>query len=305
MGQRAHCIVVTGFDGAGLATCLPVGPAAGEGVLEEGELVRIVTHVIDEAGEQGGLDVGAAYTGGAEDGGAAVVPAHPRHQVLSAVDGFGQAGEAGAVAEEVGAHGQHDVDRRILGAGLEQQVDEGGGRGFVGGRNVVKLAVAEEFFELVHDHQELGAFGQARLLPGFDQAPATHGKGGLDEFGEREGAVVQLAVQGARGGEGLGECPQGVAARSAAGDAPGAAGTGEEAPVQGRAQAAIDEGRLAAAGAADDGQEAPAGESVHHGVHLGFTAEEQVLLVFAEGADAGVGAGRQIAHGVSDRPRAA
>jgi hypothetical protein len=303
VGEGADGVVVAGLDGARLAAGLPVGPAAGQGVLEQRELVGVVAHVVDEAGEQGGGDVGAAHPRRALDGGAAFVAAHARHEVLAAVDGFGQAGKAGAVAEKIGAHGEDDVDRDVLGAGFEQQVDEGGGGVAVFGL-VGEIAVAEELFELVDDEQQAGAVGQRGLVPGFDQAAAAHGEGGFEEFGLAEGAAGGGAAEGFGRGQCGGEGAQRVAAGPATGHAPGAAGPGEQAPVQGRAQAAIDEGGFAAAGAADDGQEAATGEGVHHCVHLGFAAEEEKLFVFAEGADAGVGRAGLWVHELTPSARA-
>ena len=74
----------------------------------------------------GDLDVGSAAL--TLDGGASLVPGHSRHQVLSGVDGLGQAGKLRAVAEKVRAHRQHDVDRaRRLRGGLKQQAHKSDG----------------------------------------------------------------------------------------------------------------------------------------------------------------------------------
>ena len=51
VGEGADGVVVDGLDGADVARCLPVGPGLGEGVLEQGKLVRVVAHVVHQPGE--------------------------------------------------------------------------------------------------------------------------------------------------------------------------------------------------------------------------------------------------------------
>ena len=61
-----------------------------------------------------GRDLATADGHRAGDRLAQLVAGQPRHQVLAVVDRLGQVGELRAVAEEVRAHGEHDVDRHRL-----------------------------------------------------------------------------------------------------------------------------------------------------------------------------------------------
>ena len=89
----------------------PVFPSAHERVLEYGQLVGVVARVVEESVDESLRDASAADGDGARDRLGSLVARHARDEVLPLVDGFGQAPELRAVAEEVGAHGEYDVDR--------------------------------------------------------------------------------------------------------------------------------------------------------------------------------------------------
>ena len=125
-------------------------------MLQDRQLVGVVAHLVDQAGQQHWVDAGAAHAQRAGDGRAALLAPHARHQVLAAVDGLGQAIELGALAQKVGAHGDDHEHRQRAFAGLvgnvEQQVDEGGG-GLARAAGVsAQRPVAEQLFELVDYH---------------------------------------------------------------------------------------------------------------------------------------------------------
>ena len=133
----------------------PVVPGAHERVLEDGELIVLVAEVIEQAQDEPLGDAAAADGCRAGDGRAQLVAGHARHEVEAVVDRLGQAGEVHAVADEVGAHGDHDVDGQVfLLGGLEQKLDEGD-RGVPGVFDLVVAAEAEELFELVDDDEEI------------------------------------------------------------------------------------------------------------------------------------------------------
>ena len=112
MGHGANGIIMRQVQWpCAIALVLPVRPGAVQGVLQDRQLVRVVAHVVDQTRQQHGRDLRPAHPNGAADGGPAFVAGQPRDQVLAGVDGLGQAGELGAVTQEVRAHRQDDVDR--------------------------------------------------------------------------------------------------------------------------------------------------------------------------------------------------
>ena len=97
-----------------------------------------------------------------------MVPIESRDKKLTAIDHLGQTLELPAVADEIGAHGEHDVDRHI---GLRDRFEKHADK-FVGHflLRLAGLVEAKDLLELVDDQQEVGVLSQPRLLDRFDQA---------------------------------------------------------------------------------------------------------------------------------------
>ena len=118
----------------------------------------------------------------------------PRNQELAPVDHLGQAFELSALADEVGTHRQHHVDRHfLLRRGFQQQADE-----LVGGflLRLAGFVEAEDLLELVDDQQKVGALAQVGLLDRFDQAEVTAAQGGQQIFaGVFLLAIVEVGLQ--------------------------------------------------------------------------------------------------------------
>ena len=106
--------------------------------------------------------------------------------------------------------------------------------------------------------------------------------------------AVEALVQHAVSGQSRGHGAQGVVARPELGHAPGRPGAGHEAPMQGRAQPAVDQRGLAGARGAHHGQEASLGQRVHHDIDLLLAAEKQVFLFFAKRSQPRVGIHRSV-----------
>ena len=100
-----------------LTTSLPMLPGAHQGVLQDGQLVRVFAHVVQHALHESRADLPTADADRALDGLASLVAIHPRDQILVVVHRFGQTAELRAITEKIRAHRQHDVDRHAPAAG--------------------------------------------------------------------------------------------------------------------------------------------------------------------------------------------
>jgi hypothetical protein len=78
-------------------------------MLEDGELVGLVAHIVEEAIDELGGHRCAEEAGGTLNCLAALRTCEARDQVLTAVEGFRQTAELLAVADEVGSHAENDV----------------------------------------------------------------------------------------------------------------------------------------------------------------------------------------------------
>ena len=125
-------------------------------MLQHRELIRAAASLVEEAGHQIVGHVATGRPGRTDDGEAPLFAAQPRRQVLALVDRLGQPVEYRAVADEIGAHGQHDENRelRLLGA-RQQQRDES-----VRLVDVALTAKAEDFFKLIDGDKQVGLVGQ-------------------------------------------------------------------------------------------------------------------------------------------------
>jgi hypothetical protein len=138
-------------------------PGAHEGVLQHGQLIMVITEVVEQPENQALGYFAAGYGDRACDGGSQFVARHAWHNVQAFVNNLGQAGELHAVTDEVGAHGQHDVNGHVvLACGFEKQLEKG--YGFVPGvLNMLASAKAEQFLKLVNDNEEIVMRRNTRL----------------------------------------------------------------------------------------------------------------------------------------------
>src|ERR1700682_5261385 len=141
----------------------PMIPCAHEGVLQHRQLVMVVTEVVEQPQNQALGYFASGYADRAHDGGSQVVAGHAWHNVQACVDNLGQPGELHTVADEVGAHGQHNVNRHVvLACGFQKQLEKG--YSFVPGvLDVFTSAKAEQLLELVYHHEKIVMGGNARL----------------------------------------------------------------------------------------------------------------------------------------------
>ena len=84
------------------------------------------------------------------------------------VNGLRESGKFRAVAQEVGAHGKHNVNGQVrVVPGIQQQTHE---RSYflialsVGSARRFEPAVAKQLLELVDDNQEIGSVGEVSVL---------------------------------------------------------------------------------------------------------------------------------------------
>ena len=316
VGHRADRLVVTQLDRAALVSRAgiidPTRPGAVQRVLQDRQLVGVFTHIVDQPCQQHRADRRARHAHRPGDGGAALVSRQAGHEVLAVVDGLGQAGVGRAVAEKVRAHRQHHEDRtRALLAHLQQQVHKR--RGVVGSGNACpwrggrrEPAVAEQFLELVDDHEQVDPRFQPCLLDDVDQPEPAHAQGRLDNLFARHARGRRCLARRRRGEQHavlrqrVRQRRQRIAARPHHGDAPGRAGAGHQPAVQCRAQAAVDERRLAAARGPQHREKTLRCQLVDHRVDFRLATEEQLLLVGAERPQAGKRmAGRSRRHGAA------
>ena len=170
MLQRADRLVGRDVDGlAGLAMVFPVVPRPHQRVLQDGQLILIVAELVQQPANQPRRDLAAAHGDRTGDRQSDLVAGHPRHQVLAVVDRLRQPRVLHAVADEVGSHRQHDVDRqRGLASRFEQELDERD-RFVAGVLDQAASAEAKQLLELIDDHEEVVAGRDSRVTDGVDE----------------------------------------------------------------------------------------------------------------------------------------
>ena len=90
-------------------------------------------------------------------------------QELPCIDGLRQAVKDGAVPEEIGAHGHHNIRTGTSCCSAGKQQGHKGIRLIA----VALLTIAKNLFELIHQQQEIGALWQGcRVIPPLN--PAVH-----------------------------------------------------------------------------------------------------------------------------------
>ena len=99
---------------------LPVFPGAHEGVLENGQLIGIVSNIVEQLLDKARRHLAATDLGRALDGVGALASIEAGDKILSFVHRLSEVLELGAVPEKVGAHGEDNVDGQFfLPTGLE------------------------------------------------------------------------------------------------------------------------------------------------------------------------------------------
>ncbi len=123
-------------------------------MLETGELIGLLTEIVQQPLQQPRCDLSAGDLDRPFDDALVLLASQPRNQELAPIDHLGQAFELTALADEVGTHRQHDVDRHfLLRRRFQQQADE-----LVGGflLRLAGFVEAKDLLELVDDQQEVG-----------------------------------------------------------------------------------------------------------------------------------------------------
>ncbi len=261
-------------------------------MLQTGELIRLLTEIVQQSLQQPRRDLSAGDLDRPFDDPFVLLAIQTRNQELAPIDHLGQAFELTALADEVGTHRQHDVDRHfLLRRRFQEQADE-----LVGGflLHLAGFVEAKDLFELVDDEQEVGPFAQVGLFDRFDQAEVTAAQGGQQIFaGVFLLAIVEVGLQ-----ERVGQERQRIAAGMRDGDLPRRAGLEHLAAQQLRQQSAADQRRLAAARGPHDRHEAVAAQALEQFHRLFFAAEEQVVLFLGEWSQTGKGIHRRQVRGL-------
>ena len=145
-------------------------------------------------------------------------------------------------------------------------------------------------------------FGSRACRIALDEAHRAPAERGLEEGPVHLG--VFLGPEDLGGVQRFGEVPDRVLAGPEDGDPPGRARLRHDAAVERRDEPRADEGRLAAAGRADDGEETAPAEPGQDLVDAGLAPEEEVVLVGLEAAKPRerIGASFRIEHHASSYP---
>ncbi len=283
-GHSAGGLVVTEVDLLALGVIVgPVVPGPHQGMLENGKLVGVVPHVVEELGEEALGNLRSAHPHGAGDGGAPLGAGETRNEVFTVVDRLRQPAELGAVAQVVRAHGEHDVDLRVLDpARLQQELHEGGS--LLGGAPAL-LPETEEFLELVDHHEGVGSGLHLRLPDRLHQSERAAIEGGA-HLVDDPGLVGIVEVGLHQGGGQVGE---GIAAGSHHQHLPVRARARHGAPEELGQHSGADQGGFSAAGGTDHREEARLPQPLQQLPNVFLASEEEMLLVAPERPEAGEG----------------
>ena len=240
VGGGADRLVVVDVDRFAIARRRPELPHAHERVLHDRQLVVVVAEIVEDAVHQPRRHRGASHRGGTGHGGAQAVAGHASDEIETGVHGLGQPAEVHAVADEVGPHGDDDVDGQgRLRCRLEQQLHER--HGFVAGvLDLPAAAEAEQLLELVDEHQHVLVGGNACLPHRLDEAERAAPQGGVENDAVRA-AELAVDTEHIRRVEGPGEVADRIVAWPHGGDPPTGTGAGHEATLQRRDQPRADE----------------------------------------------------------------
>ena len=193
------------------APALPVVPGAHQGVLQHRQIVAIVADFVQQPEHQPRRDGAARHGDRTGDRRTKLVAGHPRHEVLALVQGLGQPRILHAVADEVGAHGQHDVDRQLaLRCRLEQQLD----KATASSRDRSSLEVwpePKQLLELIDEHEHVVVLGDLRLPDRLDQPERTTAQRGLEHHAVVDAISSSLRSDDVCAVERLGQLSDGIA----------------------------------------------------------------------------------------------
>ncbi len=137
-------------------------PQASESVLQSWQLVGRFLDVDQKPLDQRVVDCRPDGRDRFADRCLELIATRQRHEELRPTDGLGEARVGRAIAEEIGAHGDHDVQPPLVrGNGVEEELDIGPAflahRGTSGAAGL--LAETKELLELVDEEDELGCRG--------------------------------------------------------------------------------------------------------------------------------------------------
>ena len=247
-------------------------------MLEDRELILVVADIVQQPQDEPRRDRAAADGNGPGDGHAQRIAAHARHQVLPAVHRFGQSGILRALADEVGAHGQHDVDGKVLRCGgFEQKLDEGDCLV----ARVFDAAVApepEQLFELIHDDEQVVVGRDMGKADGVRQPSSASSQRRVEQHA-RGGGELPIRSQDVGTGESGGQVPDGILPGLIIATRQFARACPMNPPWSAGIRPAADKGRFAAARRPDDRDEARGAQAPEQLVDLRFTAEEEMILL--------------------------
>ena len=140
------------------AVKFPAGPGAIQSVLEDGKLIGVVAHIVDQSRQQYRVNLCSAHAHGSCDASPSFITRHSGHQVLAFIDRLRQTVELRTVSEEIGAHCDDYIDWMIvLRARLQEQVNESD-RGFTDAVLLFpirgpQLLISEQLLELIRHDQ--------------------------------------------------------------------------------------------------------------------------------------------------------
>src|SRR5262245_42755516 len=263
------------------------GPHPHQQVLHDRQLVRIASHGVQDLVDQGRLDPAAEDRGGTFDGLPALLPREARRQELPVVERLRKAGEDRALAQVLRPQAEDDEHLvRSLRRTSEEECDEG--FGFVAS---ALRAIAEDFLELIDQHQHAVAVGELVLPEDLHQTEWPAPQRVLDE-----GDAVTVAV--VPSGDSFVQRFGQPSDRSIAGphldDAPLHTRLGEESALERGDHAGTEQRGLATAGDADDAQEPGSSEPPQQLVGELLAAEEDVRLLATERPEARIGRDRPV-----------
>ena len=123
-------------------------------------MIQLFSRVVEQTINQSRLNLPTKHHGGTDNGLTALLTRQAWRQELPCIDGLRKAVKDGAVPEEIGAHGDHNIHRHLmLRCSGKQQ-----GHKSIRFIAVVLLTIAKNLFELVHQQQEIGAFWQGGVV---------------------------------------------------------------------------------------------------------------------------------------------
>src|SRR5436190_3219739 len=114
--QRTRFGIILGADLTASSALLVFEESPGECVLQNRQMSSIIAELVQETVDKPGVHSGACETQGLLDRVSYLFPSHHRNQIMASIDQCRQCGEPAAIAEEVGPHGQDNIDGRRRGS---------------------------------------------------------------------------------------------------------------------------------------------------------------------------------------------